>query len=48
MAGGLLNIVFTGNNNIFLTEIHQKHSLKLHMLNIRILAYKNSELIITV
>ena len=41
MAGGLLNIVSEGNNNVILTGFQQKHFLKLNIQNIQILDYKN-------
>ena len=46
MPGGLLNLIAVGNQNIIIHGDPQKLFLKLLMLNILILDYKNLELII--
>lgn len=47
MAGGLLNIISVGSNNVILTENRARHFLKLPIPSIQILDYKNSDLIMT-
>lgn len=48
MAGGLLNLVAYGNQNIILNSNPKKHFLNQHMQNIQILGYKSLELILMV
>ena len=43
MAGGLLNLIAVGNQNTIIHGDPQKTFLKLLMLNIQILEYKNLE-----
>lgn len=47
MAGGLLNLVAYGNQNVILNSNPKKHSLKQHMQNIQISGCKNLESIST-